>query len=186
MVDDTCGISQDTIQIPKTEGITYSVTINDERAILPEGVEIPAIIALYASIDEVYLEQTPPELTMKLDATADDGYVLAPDATSSTEVTVNSSPCAPVTLPALKVSSDECEQVTVTNPAGNPEAYFITTELDSLEEYDTVIPAGPSTYPKGRTSGTDWTRPPSSGGPPAFGPRTAAATSRPAAPRPRS
>lgn len=145
VADDTCGIGQDTVQIPETEGITYSVTINDERAILPEGVEIPAIIALYASIDEVYLEQTPPELTMKLDATADDGYVLAPDAASSTEVTVDSSPCAPVTMPALKVSSDECEQVTITNPAGNPEAYFITTELDSLEEYDTVIPAGSST-----------------------------------------
>lgn len=132
--DQTCGISQDTVLIPETEGVTYSITADRERVIFPEGVELPGVIAALVSEDESgdLFEAWPDELTLTLDVTADEGYVLAPGSAETVEVTLDSTACAPVEQPAVTVESTECESVTLTNPSDAE----VTVTLEDWESWE--------------------------------------------------
>lgn len=140
--DSECGVGQDTIIIPKTEGVTYSLSLDDQRAILPQGVEIPGALALFSDGSEFTVDYSTDQAEMTLDVTSAEGYVLDAGSAKTINVVVDTTACSPVESPALQVSSTKCEQLTVTNPAANPEAYFLAEDSRGRELYDTVVPAG--------------------------------------------
>ncbi len=132
--DQTCGVGEDTILIPETEGVTYSFTADGDRLIFPEGVELPGVIAALLTDGgfEDPFEVWPDELTLTLDVTADEGYVLAPGSAETVEVTLDSTGCAPVEQPSVVVESTECESVTLTNPSDAE----VTVMLEDWESWE--------------------------------------------------
>lgn len=140
--DAECGVGQDTITIPETEGVTYSLSFDDVTAILPQGVEIPGALALFGDGSEFAFQYGLKQAKMTLDITADEGYVLDADAATTVDVVVDTTACTAVDSPPLQVSSTTCEQVTVTNPAGNPEAYLLLEDTTSYEPYGSIVPVG--------------------------------------------
>lgn len=152
--DAECGVGQDTFVLPATEGLEYSVTLAGERGVLPAGVEIPGVVALlpwFAELGEVDdLEEVPAlpaTATVTVDVAALPGYELAPGAPTSFDVALDVTPCdGPATAPVV-VTSTRCEQVTVTNPAGNPDAFLVlTTDPDDpTDVFDADLPAGETT-----------------------------------------
>lgn len=140
--DAECGVGQDTITIPETEGVTYSLSFDDVTAILPQGVEIPGALALFGDGSEFAFQYGIKQAEMTLDITADEGYVLDDQAADTVDVVVDTTACASVDSSPLQVSSTTCEQLTVTNPASNPEAYLLVEDTTSYEPYGSIVPAG--------------------------------------------
>ncbi|WP_191564123.1 hypothetical protein [Janibacter melonis] len=132
--DQTCGIGQDTVLIPETEGVTYSFTAERERVILPEGVELPGALVALASTGS---EGDPfaiwdDEVSVTLDVTADEGYVLATGTPTTVVVTVDATGCPQVEQPSVEVRSDECESLTLTNPSSSE----VTVTLDDWSSWE--------------------------------------------------
>lgn len=136
--DESCGVGEDSILLPESPGAAYSVTVDGETIGLPTGVEIPGALALapiFAQLEDDGtgdLPELPDVVTITIEASAQPGYLLADGAQTAFEVSIDATPCDTPAGAPLVVTSPSCEQISVTNPAGNPDAYLLgADDIDS-------------------------------------------------------
>lgn len=130
-VTDECGTGSDRVSVPQVPGVRYLVTLDGESIELAAGdwAGIAFLTEEFADLDE-----DPPRLSATIRAVAEEGFDLAGGTTTSFPISFSFEPCGTTNTPVT--ARAECEAVTFTNPAGNPEALvlFETGEEEDIDE----------------------------------------------------
>ncbi|MDN5718348.1 MAG: hypothetical protein L0G89_14065 [Janibacter sp.] len=163
-VVDECGLGQDRVTIPDIAGVQYLVEIDGTVVQLTAGDYAGVAFWPEDAMSEEELDElvfgdaqgvTLPDASATITAEAVDGAVLAEGATTSFDVALSSTPCAPEHAAVTAVA--DCGTVTFSNPAGNPEVLVLWGDADSDEDYsELVLAPGASRTVRTDAEEVDW------------------------------